>query len=935
MSGPVGSQQWMYSSGFYPHKIDNSVRFDNTGHLDRTPSSTGNMRTWTFSAWVKRSSISDSGYNCIWGAGTGGVNRDILYFDPSDRLLWDGYTGSAYDWQYISTQKFRDTSAWYHIVVAQDTNQETYSNRVKIYVNGEQITAWDDDDPAPDRYKQGYVNNTNKHTIGATVYDTAYFDGYISEVNFVDGTALTPASFGETKADTWIPKKYTGSYGTNGYYLPFNDAGFLGKDASTVLGSELVTNGTFDTNINSWTAHNGATLALSNNRLSVYESPGFDAGAYQAISVESGKTYSIEATVDKGTTNGARLSVEYTLGGRDGVETSSNTGGHFQFTFTSSSTGTVYVRCFLQAPGTAYFDNISVKEITTQGNDFTSTDVLVTDQMPDSPTNNWATLNALATPDNSANVSFSQGNLRVDNPASNYGWGDGTIPLPKTGKWVFEVLFLKTPTGASPWCYNSIGVLTNTQWGSYATDGSIFYGIDDSGGTNRDFVEAGTAQGTHAGFPAGTIVQVFADRDNNQLTFSINGTLQTQTDSTVDIPAGVDLVPATGNYEYINIINFGQDSSFAGEKTAQGNTDANGRGDFHYAPPAGYLALCTANLPDPAAAVNPAVNNSPQDHFNTVLYTGNAGTQSITGVGFQPDVVWVKKRSTGGYHGLTDAVRGTNKLIYPNATNAEITFTGGIGSFDSDGFSLASSDGTFNAAETYVSWNWKAGGSGVSNSDGTITSTVSANTDAGFSIVSFDASSSGTVGHGLSLAPQLVIQKSRNLSSDNYWWTGTTALDGSMDYLKLNDTDAKVDSGYSVPTSSVFNAVTFSNGTNQIAYCFHSVEGFSKLGSFTGNGSADGPFIYTGFRPAWVLLKNTNDTEWWTLVDNKRLGYNETNSVLSPNDSNAEYSNSGGGFDLASNGFKVRGNSNNFNGSSDTIFYMAFAEMPFKYANAR
>ena len=183
-------------------------------------------------------------------------------------------------------------------------------------------------------------------------------------------------------------------------------------------------------------------------------------------------------------------------------------------------------------------------------------------------------------------------------------------------------------------------------------------------------------------------------------------------------------------------------------------------------------------------------------------------------------------------------------------------------------------------------------------------------------------------------APELVIQKVRNQSGD-YWWTGTTVIDGSMDFLKLNDTDAKANSSYAVPTSSVFSNVTFTGATSNVAYCFHSVEGFSKIGVFTGNGNADGPFVYCGFKPAWVLLKNSNDAEWWTLVDNKRLGYNETNSILSPNANGAEYSSSGGGLDLVSNGFKPRGTSNNFNGSSDNILYMAFAEMPFKYANAR
>ena len=816
MSGPFGSQQWMYSSGFYPHEIDNSVRFDSNSQLSKTPSSTGNMRTWTFSAWIKRSKLSDSGYDGIFSAGTGGVNRDVLYFDDGDKLHYNGYTSSAYDWQYKSTQQFRDPSAWYHIVIATDTNQDTYSDRIKIYVNNEQITAWDEDD-APNRYKQGYVNNTNEHTIGSTPYDTTYFDGYITEVNFVDGAALTPASFGETKADTWIPKAYTGSYGSLGYYLKFGNSSSLGTDSSG------------------------------------------------------------------------------------------------------------------------------------NGNTWTVTNIVATDQVPDSPTNNFATINPLATPDNSANVSFSQGNLRVDNPASNYGWGDGTIPLPKTGKWVFEVLFLKTPTGASPWCYNSIGVLTDTQWGSYATDGSIFYGIDDSGGTNKVFVEAGTAQGTHAGFPAGTIVQVFADRDNNQLTFSIDGTLQTQTDSTVDIPAGVDLVPATGNYEYINIINFGQDSSFAGEKTAQGNTDANGRGDFHYAPPAGYLALCSANMPDPAAAFNPAVNNSPQDHFNTVLYTGNGGTQSVSGVGFQPDWIWAKSRSASGIHNLFDVVRGANKYLSSNDNSAEATPSSNnrITSIDADGFTLGNSTNINESSTTYVGWNWKAGGTGVSNSDGSITSTVSANTDSGFSVFTWTGTgSSATIGHGLGQTPKVVFWKRRD-STEN--WSVQSTLLSAQTELELSGTAAESATDTRLGstadwTSSVVSVISYvannaSSGT-YVAYCFAEKEGFSKFGKYTGNGNADGPFIHTGFRPAFVMIKNASSgTQPWGMYDNRRVGYNEVVNYLQANDSSAEVTSIGGVFygqlDFVSNGFKIRESDSFLNGSGNTLIYMAFAEMPFKYANAR
>ena len=212
---------------------------------------------------------------------------------------------------------------------------------------------------------------------------------------------------------------------------------------------------------------------------------------------------------------------------------------------------------------------------------------------------------------------------------------------------------------------------------------------------------------------------------------------------------------------------------------------------------------------------------------------------------------------------------------------------------------------------------------------------MSANTDAGFSIVGYNGSSAGTVGHGLSSTPELVIIKSRS-TSGTYWWTGTTVIDGSLDYFKLNDTDAKADSGYTAPTSSVFSNVTFSGSTDTIAYCFHSVEGFSKFGSYTGNGNADGPFIHTGFRPAFLIIKRTDTAADWQIFDTARDPYNFVDNALYPNESWAENVAGSAYLDIVSNGFKLRiAGGTALNTSSGTYLYMAFAEMPFKYANAR
>ena len=330
-----------------------------------------------------------------------------------------------------------------------------------------------------------------------------------------------------------------------------------------------------------------------------------------------------------------------------------------------------------------------------------------------------------------------------------------------------------------------------------------------------------------------------------------------------------------------------------------------------------------------------------------MLYTGTGSAPlAITGVGFQPDWVWLKRRNAVSNHHLFDSVRGTGKILQSSTTDAEIPGSNNLDSFDSDGFTLnatgADNPAENNSGDTYVSWNWLAGGSASSNGNGSITSSVSANTEAGFSIVSYtgNGSAGATVGHGLASAPELFITKRR--SQTDPWQTYVASL-GATKRLELDATSAAITSSASFnntePNSSVFTLGSGGYGNassaTYIAYCFHSVDGYSRVGTFTGNGSADGAFVYTGFRPAWILIKNVIDAEFWTLIDNKRLGYNETNSILSPNSSTTEYSAGGGGVDILSNGFKLRGTSNNFNGSGDSHIYLSFAEQPFKYSNAR
>jgi hypothetical protein len=340
-----------------------------------------------------------------------------------------------------------------------------------------------------------------------------------------------------------------------------------------------------------------------------------------------------------------------------------------------------------------------------------------------------------------------------------------------------------------------------------------------------------------------------------------------------------------------------------------------------------------------------------------VLYTGNgfatAGTQTISGVGFQPDFVWIKSRSAASSnHSLYDAVRTAGNTLVSNSTAAETSQTDSLTAFTSDGFSLgdnSESGANVNVnTATYVAWNWYTGGSNATNEDGTITSTVRANPTAGFSIISWTATGTGstqTVGHGLGVTPKMVIVRSRTDGVSYYNWTVYhSSLTANYNlYLNLSLAEsATPGSGWlGAPTSSVITLTKGTSGNNNvnsgdmIGYCFAEVEGYSKFGSYTGNGSTDGPFVYCGFRPAFVLIKlsSTSGTSW-RIYDNKRNAYNLTNAELYPDLSNAEATNSGA-VDFLSNGFKLRTSVNGNNGSTYTYIFMALASNPFKFSLAR
>ena len=838
MSGPFGSTAWMANpaSGFYDFPISNSLRFNSdtdTSYLSFTPSSAGNLNTWSWSAWVKKS-LNDND-QCVFSCATA---VSALYIDNDESFVgFDGTYGGTRTLRY-STNKTRDVSAWYHVLFVLDTTQGTAANRLRVYVNGVEdalATAQVNTYPAQD--SDGGINTAVQHAIGRRDSTTdLYFGGYLAEINFIDGTALTPSSFGETKNDIWIPKDTAGlTFGNQGFRLQFKQSG---------------------------TSQNSSGI---------------------------------------------------------GADTSGN------------------------------------------DNHWAVNNLVASDVMPDSPTNNFATYNSIA-PDTTGatNHSFSEGNLKVtQNASSGSRWWNcfGTIGM-SSGKYYWEHYALGSGTVDL-----NIGVCTldwyrGSNGGADTADAYTLYA--NSGGKGYLYTDGATPpvdKGSSHFWTWGDVMGVAFDADTGKIWYAKNGTFlgsgdpaagsnEMHTVTSEDLAKGMLPVFSGESASGTPMVNFGQDSSFAGNETAQGNADGNGIGDFYYAPPSGFLALCTANLPDPVATIDPNKGGSPQDYFNTVLYTGNGSdNRSITGAGFDPDWVWIKTRNEGYSHVLGDSVRGNNKFLHSNTTATEDTNTGAIQDFITDGFQVGTYGGVNQNTKTYVAWNWKAGtafsNDASATSVGSIDSAGSVNSDLGFSIINFTGTGSAlTVAHGLSQAPELIIEKSRD---KNDYWLVYAAYLGNTKGLILGNTDSVYTSttfwNDTSPTSSVWtmgdqNAVN-NSGEETIAYCFHSVENYSKIGSYTGNSDADGTFVYTGFRPAFVLIKNTGATESWNIFDTARDPSNLTTQNLNPNSANAESDASSGNraIDILSNGFKLRGNNSAVN--DGTFLYLTFSEQPFKYANAR
>ena len=836
MSGPFGSSQWMYNTGgdFYPTTIDNSLRFEGKSapsYLSRTFTA-GSNTTWTFSWWFKPDLETNNNGTLPYFFATSG-NTYIRQQSGEGYQIEGNLRGSGGTNYFFSyAPMLRDPSAWYHCVIAIDTTQGTSSNRIKFYLNGEQQTnAGGLGLSYPPLNHNTQVNTAVAHRLGAhpSAPSSYAFSGYMAEINFVDGTQLDASSFGETKSGIWIPKAYSGSYGTNGFHLEF--AGNANDSSG---------------NGNNWTANN----------------------------------------------------------------------------------------------------------------------ISAHDYVPDSPTNNFATFNPLDR--NSTSITTLEGNLRVSANSSQYLSMRGTMSFPQSGKWYMEFRNDKTHVAGSAsggWGIQSVREIWATNFGNSTTHVGVYQTQGYNSAIYRrvgsDHLYGLGSIPSIAYGNAGDIQQIAFDCDSGKIWFGINNTWMGGSSGAVNASSGdpstganpVDTLTAdmiaegivpmvqfsdqvgTKTYRF----NAGQDSTFQGARTAGGNADANGYGDFAYAPPSGFLSMCHANMPE--LAIDPANDDTSGDHFGTALWTGNGTSQSIT-VGFQADFIWAKDRSATAIHILSDAIRGPLVHLSSHDATAEAA-DDAVRSFDTDGFTSGNWINT--SSNAFVSWNWKAGGTAVSNTDGSITSSVSANPTAGFSIVNYvGTGTNDSYGHGLGVAPKMIITKDR---TDPANWAVYVASVGTGKYLQLNLQTTPITNSviYPTVTSTTIGvgvqgdgSITNTSGDNYISYCFANVEGHQKIGSYVGNGSSDGQFINCGFRPAFIMFKSLSSLTNWELYDVERQPYNVALKPLYANHSYAEEAHATlPALDILSNGFKPRSNWSEFNSSGHNYIYLAIAEQPFKYANAR
>ncbi len=1019
LSSNSSEEESVSSSSSYG--ASNSLLFNDgdSAYLNRTPGVEGNRTTWTWSGWIKRGTLDT--WQGIFNGYQDGNNFAGLYFRNTNQLHFSTQRGSGYV-AYASTDAlFRDINNWNHIVLYHDSTQASLSDAIKIYVNGELQSlnangyTWSSGNDV--------INGQYVHAIGSNAAASNYFDGYMSDVNFVDGQALGPEYFGENDSyGNWIPKEFNvtntskGSYGTNGFYLPFNQSTNLGRDfsgnannftvnnieegqgllihsdnsdGSTIfvdssgIGHSITANGdvSHETN-NSKFSNSSIYFDGSGDYLSISDTSELEFGtgdftidfwfnpndlsAYQTLFSKwgsgptSNKGWAIHSTGSQGeilfqASNDGNSEIANLYSGSL-LNISENSWHHIAVTrygnnfslyingtrvSSTSSSSTIYnndreirigARDYGSSPdySSGYFDEIRItkgkalwtRDFTPPTASATILDAPSDDQVTDVPTNNFAILNPITT----GSGTFSNGNLDIT--SSNLAGEVATLGV-SSGKWYWEVD--QTGNGGEVGVYSSHTDLSqssgnqNDGVGNWVLNFNGRYHDNPIGGT----LTTSTPDNSSWAFDSTNTIMVALDMDEGKIWFGIDGVWLDNSSDVIGDPSnniGAFLNGITGEVFSMvgdgtgiatnsQRINFGQLSSLSGSSTTY-NSSAGG--SFVYTPPSGFKALSVNNINNITGKVNAS------EFFDTILYTGNSAVRNITGLSFSPDLVWIKNRDTTDEHKLIDSLRGVTKELSSDSTAVEGTDSNGLTNFNSDGFELGTGASGYNDnTEDFVSWNWKEN-------------------ESIFDIVSYTGTATArSINHSLGVVPALMIFK--NLDTTNSW----TIYHQSVSNLNVNGAPANnfftftsnaLDTNVlntptfnrTQPTSEVFtigtNVGVNGNTNRMIAYLFAEKEGFSKIGSYTGNGNTDGPVIYTGFKPAFVMIKRTDSTGDWRIQDSKRVGYNPFDGYLRASTTEAE--NTAGYFDFLSNGFKLRNAGAEVNANSGSFIYIAFAEKP-------
>jgi len=838
MSGPAGSSTWF---GLDEYQITHSVRFEDGSYhtsptyMHRTPAADGNLDKFTFSAWVKLTEVR-GGTMPLFAAGTNGSNYSRITFISSNKLTFHIYDGSNFLASYKSTAVFKDFGAWYHFVVAVDTTQSTNTNRVKLYANGELLAVEGGGDLIhPDQNQDTHFNDaTYKNWLGSEPGGDGAYSGYMAEVNYIDGAQLAPTVFGESDPtyNHWKPIEYTGTYGTNGFYLDFKDASNLGNSQKGLL------------------------------------------------------------------------------------------------------------------------------------TDFTEEVLVATDQMIDTPTNNFCTLNPNDRHVQNNTVHALEGNLRIDFNSDDGASSMGSTMAPSSGKWYYE--FLGTTADASPMFGFSLANANLKDERAFNVQGSYQYNPNGRIYGNETYDQETT-------WNNGDVMAVALDLDNGEIHFAKNNTWQNSGDpATRANPVFTGLGPrssasvgdpstryvptvGSGGSAWDGVVNYGQDSSFGGNKTGQNK--GGGGDDFYYEPPNGYHSLSTKNLPPPVVI--------PDENFGIVSYTGNGGSPEnvISGLKFKPGLVNIRDNASASSTWV-DGLRGSARYFATDSAGAEGNRSIGVKRFigpANGGFALGDNNGTSGnnmnkSGRVYTAWCWNYGlagatgpgtGGGTSvtlTNEGNVDSVIRANVLAGQGVVTYTGDDAPGVAIGIAASadfatfgvPHMFYIKNRGVGDNWYVYHRGT---GNTKHFHLNTTDNASTSpsawaNYGPLTGRIFVHAagdTNTNGETYAGYIFSSKDGYSEMGSYFGNGSDDGTFVYTGFQPKMILLKANGGTENWRCFDTLRSPVNQASlqSIWSTTSAQQDET----GLDFLSNGFKLRDDDAHQNGDDVQYIYMAFAEIPFKYAN--